>query len=480
MRKKVAAGLLAAGAIGAGAGLLLARQPLGLVADILRAGRATPEALATLQRERLRALIAYARANSAYYRDLYRDLPEGIDDLVTLPVVTKPELMAHFDEWVTDPAVTRAGVETFAADQTLIGRRYLGRYVVWTTSGTTGKPGVFIHDRRAFLIYEALGMLRCYPRETPVIIGSLATRGRIAAVVATGGHFGVNDGIGRWRLALPPSQRNRVRLISALTPLDMLVRELNEFQPHLLFGYPSNIKLLAGEQRAGRLRITPRYIFPVGEGLDQATRSQITAAFHCSPREFYGSSEFSYAAFACDHGWLHVNADWLILEPVDANYQPVPPDQPSYTTLLTNLANNAQPLIRYDLGDSITVRSDRCLCGSSLPAIHVQGRTGDILRLRGASGASVAIPPLAIGAVMEEAPGVYRAQIIQTAPDTLVARLEVTPGADRVEVWAEMERRLRAYLAEQGAPNISLTLAEEPPQQERAGGKFRQVRNAMR
>ena len=114
MRKKVAAGLFAAGAIGAGAGLWLARRPLGLVADIMRASHITPEALAALQRERLRDLIANARANSAYYRALYRDLPEEIDDPHALPVVTKPDLMAHFDEWVTDPAVTRAGAEAFA------------------------------------------------------------------------------------------------------------------------------------------------------------------------------------------------------------------------------------------------------------------------------------------------------------------------------------------------------------------------------
>ncbi len=480
MRKKVTAGLLAAGAIGAGAGLWLARRPLGLIADIMRAGRATPEALADLQRERLRELVAFARANSAYYGALYQDLPVEIDNLQALPVVTKPDLMEHFGEWVADPEVTRAGAEAFAADPALIGRRYLGQYAVWTTSGTTGKPGIFVHDRRAVSIYAALVPLRGYRWISPAMLGHLVTRGRVAAVIATEGHFAINDWLERWRLSLTPSQRDRIRLMSVLTPLDKLVRELNGFQPDLLFGYTSIIKLLAAEQREGRLRIAPRFIGPGGEGMDAATRAEIVEAFHCIMRDNYGASEFPYAAFECDHGWLHVNADWLILEPVDAEYQPVPPGQPSYTTLLTNLANRAQPLIRYDLGDSITARPDPCRCGFALPAIRVQGRTGDILRLRGTSGASVSVAPMAIGAVMEETPGVYRSQITQTAPDILVVRMEAVSGADRTAVWVDLSSRLRAYLAEQGAPAITITLAEELPQQEQAGGKFRQVRNAMR
>ena len=36
------------------------------------------------------------------------------------------------------------------------------------------------------------------------------------------------------------------------------------------------------------------------------------------------------------------------------------------TSMLTNLANRAQPLIRYDLGDRIKLHSQRCECGSPL------------------------------------------------------------------------------------------------------------------
>jgi phenylacetate-coenzyme A ligase PaaK-like adenylate-forming protein len=47
--------------------------------------------------------------------------------------------------------------------------------------------------------------------------------------------------------------------------------------------------------------------------------------------------------------WLHSNADWVLLEPVDRDFRPTPPARMSHTVLLTNLAIAFQPVIRYDL-----------------------------------------------------------------------------------------------------------------------------------
>src|SRR5206468_3508687 len=82
-------------------------------------------------------------------------------------------------------------------------------------------------------------------------------------------------------------------------------------------------------------------------------------------------------AYGCREGSLHVNADWVLLEAVDRDYAPVRAGEASHTVLLTNLANRAQPLLRYDLGDSIVVQPEPCRCGNPLPAIQVQGRCDD-------------------------------------------------------------------------------------------------------
>jgi phenylacetate-coenzyme A ligase PaaK-like adenylate-forming protein len=132
-------------------------------------------------------------------------------------------------------------------------------------------------------------------------------------------------------------------------------------------GYAGVIALLVGEQEAGGLRIHPVLIQPTSEGLTMGAYARIAQAFHAEVRANYVTTECLFIAYGCAHGWLHVNSDWFVLEPVDAENRPVPPGEQSSTVLLSNLANRVQPILRYDLGDSIVVRPDRCPCGDPTP-----------------------------------------------------------------------------------------------------------------
>ena len=113
-----------------------------LLWDIVRAARGRPEDTVSRQQARLRRLIEYARSRSPYYRERYAALPRGARDLPALPPVTKSDLMANFNGWATDPAVTREGSEAFIRDSTRIGDYYLDRYVAFSSSGTTGTPAL--------------------------------------------------------------------------------------------------------------------------------------------------------------------------------------------------------------------------------------------------------------------------------------------------------------------------------------------------
>jgi phenylacetate-CoA ligase len=141
------------------------------------------------QQQRLQTMIAFARSHSPFYQQLYQHLPECIEQLSDLPPVTKRDLMAHFDEWVTDRQVKYDEVRAFIADQAMMGVPYLGRYGVWRTSGTTGSPGIFLHDNDAMAAYIALLLVRYYlswatPHEFWQIV---RLRWRAAFVFATGG-----------------------------------------------------------------------------------------------------------------------------------------------------------------------------------------------------------------------------------------------------------------------------------------------------
>jgi phenylacetate-coenzyme A ligase PaaK-like adenylate-forming protein len=230
---------------------------------------------------------------------------------------------------------------------------------------------------------------------------------------------------------------------SALTPVAELVRELNTFQPVIVGGYPSMLEVLAKEQEAGRLHIRPKLINAAGETLTDAVRQHIATAFQCSVGNYYGSSEAVGLTFECKYKQLHVNSDWYILEPVDEHDLPVPTGQLSQSVLVTNLANRVQPIIRYKMGDRVTISQDICLCESPFPVIHVIGRTDEVLSLPTKQGGEVEILPLAISTIAEETPGVYNCQIIQTEPLKLkvrpaftesgseqsMGRVERTPGA---------------------------------------------------
>ncbi|GAA1752662.1 phenylacetate--CoA ligase family protein [Kocuria aegyptia] len=446
--------------------------------DAWWAEHAGTAAIARRQRTRLAALVRHARRASPYYRRLYRGLPPEVTVPGPLPPVAKPQLMEHFDQWVTDPGITLAAVRRdVLADPALVGTRYLGRYRVLTSSGTGGDPAVLVHDPLSWTVAGAVLGVRA--RRTvlrPGVVGPVARHGvRVAALLATGGHFAALTAAEDLRRSL--LRGDRLRVLSVLRPLPELVAELDDFRPTVLVGYPSAVALLAAEQRDGRLRIAPALVAVGGETLAPAARTRIRAAFGCPVLDEYAASEVPGLAVQCHRGVLHVNADRYLLEPVDEAGRPVPPGTTSATVLVTNLANRVQPLIRYDLGDRVEVAARPCPCGSPLPAVRVEGRAGDVLRFAAGGGRTVPILPLALGTVVEETPGVRRFQAVRTAPDTLVLRLEPEPGADPVRLRTAVDTRVRAYLATQGLGAVGVEHSVEPPRQD-PSGKFRAVWSA--
>ncbi|MGN6576048.1 MAG: hypothetical protein ACTHKG_10180 [Nocardioides sp.] len=292
--------------------------------------------------------------------------------------------------------------------------------------------------------------------------------------MSTGAHYAGAGWMERQRLH-SRWKRDHYRVLSAQQPLDAIAAQLDAFDPAILTGYPSVVELLAEEQRAGRLRISPVVVELAGESLSEAGRARIAARLGGALHEVYSASEFMILGFDCAEGRLHVNSDWALLEPVDEHYRPTPPGEASYTVLLTNLANAVQPLIRYDLGDSVVAEPSACRCGNPLPAIRVQGRCDDVLRFTDPSGRVVALPPLALGSVADQTPGVRRSQLLMTSPTTLRIRLDTEPGADPEQVWAGVRAATAGYLAAQGLAGVELVRAPEPPEPARPGGKYRQV-----
>lgn len=446
--------------------------------DAWRATRGGATAIATRQQERLQALVEYARRTSPFYAEHYSAVASGpirLEELHQLPAVTKPELMARFDDWVTDPAITRAHVEEFVANLDNLGRDFLSRYVVFTTSGSTGVPALLVQDHRAVAVMTGLAYVRSLSALTPKLVAQMLTRApRVAAVFAQGGHF-LSTTMFERRLRTAPFRRRISRFFSVLDPLPVLVDQLNAFRPAMLGTYASALAALTEEQEAGRLRISPLVITSGGELLTPATQRRAEAAFGCLVTQSYAASEAMPLALPCRQGRLHINSDWFLTEPIDGGGQPVAPGSRSEALLVTNLANYVQPVIRYQLGDSVDVSMEPCQCGSPLRTISVEGRTDEILRVRSSGGGETVLLPMAIATVVEETPGVRRYQVVQTASDALTIRLENNPQTDPNEVWQRVREGMSDFLRTHDAAGVALHLAPEPPQVNPGSGKLRHV-----
>lgn len=449
----------------------MSESMLWLLWDTYRARKQGPAAIKQRQRKRFAEMVAYARANSPYYRELYKGLPDRVEDPTLLPVTNKKKLMARFDDWVTDREVTLEKARPFVEDRDRFAKQLLGKYRVSTTSGTTGTHAIFLTDKPTLSVVGPLflSMLSAWlgPRDLLRIIGS---GGRIASVLAAGAPTATGVGIAHIRQRLDKAFRE----LSVFAPLPELVAELNEFQPLVLMSYGTVTKLLANEQEAGRLHIWPALIILTAEGLAPDEYARLGRVFDAKVGNSYAASECPFISYSCEYGWLRVNSDWVLLELVDADYRPVPPGVQSHTVLLTNLANRVQPILRYDLGDSILERPDPCPCGTPLQVISVQGRAADMLTFQTDQGERITVPPLLFGASIYHIPGIEQFQVVQTTPAILRVRLGLADGADPDHVWQALYTKITHLLAEHKLGHVTVERAEEPPEQS-PGGKYREV-----
>lgn len=448
-----------------------------VITSTLRVSTVAGGYLEDRRRHRFDRLLRHARTRSPFFRSLLRQLPDAIDDWGSVPPTRKSDLMANFDDWVTDPRLRLDRLEReFLSKPELVGHAYLGRYRIFTTSGTTGSPAVIVHDPTSWSVFQLVSRLRSERQilRHGAALGALRRGFRSAVLFATGGHYG-GVGVAAYVQTLHPALSRRVRVVSVLRPISEQVRELNTYQPTFVSGYPSALLALAREQREGRLAISPVLMLCAGEYLGETQRFDLEETFNCHILQGYAASEVPALALECDEHRFHVNADWYLLEPVDADYNHVPAGTTSDTCLVTNLANFVQPIIRYDLGDRVRMYVDPCPCGSLLPALEVEGRTNDLVELQGAHRDTIEIVPLALGSVIEETPGVHRFQVVNPDPRHLRVRFDEVPHTDRDQIWDELSRRLQDFVADHEAREISISLDSERPRPEASGGKLRQV-----
>nr|WP_235971440.1 phenylacetate--CoA ligase family protein [Palleronia pontilimi] len=422
------------------------------------------------QISRLRRLVEKARRDSPLFRRLYADLPtSGKIDLTDLPVTRKPDLMDGFDDWLTIRSPSLEKARAHLSDMDNVGVP-VGDVAVFQTSGTSGEPAVIVLPS-AFVEYYFGIMMARFERYHWAMIRDLRKRGVRVTITGGNGHFAGN-GFNKLVQSVNPRLAKGLGLtfVEAEQPINRLVETVNAIPDVAwIVTYPSMLSILVREKEAGRLRIEPALFSTGGETLTSDLQARALHAFpslEYGIADFYGCTECLALSFTCSHGRKHLNEDWVILEAVDEAMRPVPDGTLSDTVLLTVLANEAQPFIRYDLGDCVRFHTDACPCGSPFRSFDVEGRQATLVRV-----GEVTLSPLVFDLDHDQA---RRVQLVQTGEKGFEVRIQLAEGVSEKRVFDDVIAAVQRVFHDNGLTDVSVAASDAPPAFT-PSGKFHEV-----
>ncbi len=298
---------------------------------------------------RLQALRHHAVSQVPFYRQFWASV--GSDPttvpFTSLPVLEKDLLRAHY-------------TRLFSEDLPPVTLSY--------SSGTQGATTVVMHSRRSVRL--GLAASKRYFDEA-----RLPRYPTIANLLP-------------WP-SPPLRRRNRYDWGAARVEVGMLdyCRAAQSHKPinaDAIIGPPLVLRQTA-DILGPRLGHVTRAVINCYERLDPATRTFVETRTELPIFDVYAASELAAPiAFECiAHQGFHVNDDYVKVEVVDDEGQPVEPGQTGQV-LVTDLTNLAMPIIRYRIGDIATMSTDPCPCGRSLSRLTwIEGRASDIIQREG-------------------------------------------------------------------------------------------------
>lgn len=437
-------------------GLDVATRTIRLLRDLPRQ-RHVPyesrEELRARRDERVRETVRYAARCVPYYCRLFRDVrldPRDFrtaEDLTRLPILEKSEVRARPEDFLsTDPGPDDV--------------------VPFLTSGSTGEPLTFYHDRNSLASNSAFSI-----REREVVrrLCGKAYRYRSAEFrYSRSTSMKIRDSL-RGSIWVPvPLPRLR---LSVDESVETVVEEVNAFRPDLMTGYGSYFELLFRmiAQRGLQMH-RPKMLLYGADGMTDAGKRLIEREFEIPVHSKYNAVEAFKIGFTCEcRTGYHLHEDLCHVRIVDRDGRAVPDGSPGQV-VITNLVNRGTVLLNYRLGDIATRLEEDCDCGRTFSLLgDIQGRTEDVVFLE--SGRFV--HPRIIWGVFKPRPEILRYQLIQHDADRFELKV-----VSRDE--ASYDRHIGEILAELG------DLLEQPSIQARRcdslepedSGKFRPVISA--
>lgn len=404
-----------------------------------------PEKITQLQLEKLRQLLIYANIHVPYYRKLFTELnfqPTKLDSLAglqRLPFLDKPIIRTHLEVLKSDQA------------------HGLARF---NTGGSSGEPLIFFIGKER-ISHDIAAKWRA-TRWWGVDIGD-------PEIVVWGSpiELGAQDTLRAMRDRL-----FRSKLLPAFEMSDQKIENflntIHEFQPRMLFGYPSalfHIAKYADKTGIAVCNLGIKVAFVTSERLYDDQRKQISHTFGCQVANGYGGRDAGFIAHECPAGGMHITAEDVIVEIVDDHGHSLPYGK-SGEIVVTHLASRDFPFIRYRTGDVGILDDKQCDCGRGLPLIkEIQGRSTDFIVAQDGT----VMHGLALIYILRDMPQVKTFKIIQESVD-LTRVLIVAEGLNQ----ADVDQIIALFQARLGR-NVAIEINQVPEIPAEKSGKFRYV-----
>lgn len=365
--------------------------------------------LAQAKVERLRRFLASAQ-RAPYWAALFAERgfdPRAVADLSclsALPLLDKATIRAHADAMKHPEA------------------RDLARF---NTGGSSGEPLVFFIGKER-VSHDVAAKWRA-TRWWGVDIGD-------PEIVVWGSpiELGSQDRVRALRDRLM-----RTQLLPAFEMTDAKVgaflRAIGKRRPKMLFGYPSALSHIASHAQARGVRVDDLGIavaFVTGERLYEEQRQIISTTFGCRVANGYGSRDAGFIAHECPQGSMHLTDEDLVVEIVDAQGLPVPAGE-SGEIVVTHMATQHFPFIRYRTGDMAAMGTEPCACGRGLATLReIQGRSTDFV----VAADGTVMHGLALIYILRDMPEVQAFKIVQHTVHHTSVQVVPGPGFGPVQV----------------------------------------------
>lgn len=396
------------------------------------------EAIKKLQEKKLRKLLLHAYDHSLYYHRVFEETGITREQIPVLsissfPTLDKQQLLEHFDELVTVPELKQEDLRRFDASESPDRKTFQGKYHVVHSSGSTGAPGYFIYDAAAWN-QMLLGIIRAalWDMTMPEILRFLWKGPRIVYIAATDGRYGGAMAVGDGIDGVHADQL----FLDVKTPLAEWVRQIREFRPNMVIGYPSAVKILGELVERGEVELDVFRVVSCGEPLGAGLRSYLEETFDTDVVNIYGASESLALGVEISH-----EEGMFLFD--DLNYIEVE-DGCMYLTCLYNFA---QPLIRYCISDQLNLREPEAKDFYPFTmAGNIMGRSEDLMWFESPRGERDFLHPLVIEGFCLE--GLLDYQFRQLGPSSFEMLAELSDGRKARFIHSEMLRQMGQILKE--------------------------------